>query len=238
MNPIVIIAAAIGAWWLYENHYLDGIKAAVGSATAGNDGKISGINPAAITPPVYQTPQTAAGPRFLGPPIVQTPEQATAGPVLMTPAGPQYITPPPIAGNRTLRIGTTNGIRGSRVTLPITLDSPDDVVAFSFSIEFDRTRLANPTITLAPSRPADAVLTLNPNQVASGLEGLLVDSSMPLETSVGPVEVLQISFDILASAPTGVGAINFVAHPAPESASDRYGNLLPMNYTAGAVIVG
>jgi len=90
-----------------------------------------------------------------------------------------------------VQIGTTNGMGGSIITIPITLQANGNEAAFGFSIKYDRRHLTFLNADLADS-DADATMFLNTNSNAQGRVGIAI---IPPDTfSSGAHEILLVTF--------------------------------------------
>lgn len=142
----------------------------------------------------------------------------------------------PVAANPVVRVVSQNTSPGATVVVPIFVDVSSDVVAFSYSVHFDRTKLTYVSTSLGSGVPSDAVLTLNVNRVndsPTGKLGVLVDSANQFE--FGPREMIRITFRVADNAPTGTTPITFSSVPTPRSTSDSDANLVPTTYQDGTV---
>jgi hypothetical protein len=139
---------------------------------------------------------------------------------------------------RTLRVVSTTAAPGSQVNVSIELDSVGDEVATSFSLVYDANKLRSPVITLGSGVPAETVLTVNPNQIANGRLGVLIDSTNAFAASSPSRQVIVVRFDVAASAPSGATEISFGGSPTVQSTSNYEAALLPTNYESGTVTIG
>ncbi|MEQ1645592.1 MAG: carboxypeptidase regulatory-like domain-containing protein, partial [Pyrinomonadaceae bacterium] len=99
-----------------------------------------------------------------------------------------------------ISIGKANGSTESRVSVPIGMRSNGDEVAVNFVVRYDTARLGNAAVQLVNS-PDGATLTANTEE--PGVIRVLVDSSTPFARSKAMETLVNISFDIAATAPTG-----------------------------------
>ncbi len=143
----------------------------------------------------------------------------------------------PAGGDRTLRIVSTNGVQGQQVTVSIELESQNDEVAASFSLDFDPTRLNSPTVAMGSGVPAGTAVNLNPNETANGRLGVLVDSPNTFSSSPPSRQVITVTFNIAADAALGATPITFVTAPTPLSVSNLPGALVPIIYEVGTVTI-
>ena len=131
---------------------------------------------------------------------------------------------------RTLRLGSANALAGSTVSIPIELEVQGDEVAASFTLNFDPAKLANPVLTLGARASADTTLTVN--TAASGRVMVLVDAGSSLSK-----QLVNVTFDVASSAPSGDTRINFASDPTPSSISDAAGQRLAAGYEDGTVTI-
>lgn len=130
--------------------------------------------------------------------------------------------------------------RGATVVVPVEVDVSSDVVGFSFSIEFDRTRLTYQSAALGSGVPAGSVLTLNTNKLVPansndpiGKLGIVVDSGNTFAN--GTRQLVTVTFTVASNAPTGLTPVTISADPTPKSTSDSQGNLVVTTYSDGNV---
>ncbi|MEQ1604525.1 MAG: carboxypeptidase regulatory-like domain-containing protein [Pyrinomonadaceae bacterium] len=159
-----------------------------------------------------------------------------AGTVVVRPEMTRASDDSPLGG-RTMTVVSTFGQVGTPVTVSIELDSQGDEVAASFSLGFDPAILSNPVVVIGSGAPPGANLSVNTNEAASGRLGILLDSTNPFTVSPPNRQVLTVTFNIAANAPTGATAITFITTPTPISISSAMGALLPAAYQVGTVTV-
>ncbi len=138
---------------------------------------------------------------------------------------------------RTMRVVSTNAAPGSQVTVSIELDSQNDEVAASFTLNFDAAKLSNPIVTLGSGAPTGAALGVNANEAGTGKLGILVDSSDSFIFSPPARQVIAVTFAVAANAPAGATPITFVTTPTPLSVSNPNGSLLQTVYEVGTVTI-
>lgn len=138
---------------------------------------------------------------------------------------------------RTMRVVSTNAAPGSQVTVSIELDSQNDEVAASFTLNFDAAKLSNPVVTLGTGAPAGASLGVNANETSGGKLGILVDSNDSFIFSPPARQVIAVTFTVAAGAPAGATPITFVTTPTPLSISNPIGSLLQTTYEVGTVTI-
>lgn len=135
-----------------------------------------------------------------------------------------------------LRLPIVSGVRGSTLSVPVTMDARGDEVAFMFSLHYQPTQLTNPRVSLG-SDVGGFTLTENLNNAGSGRIVVLLDGAPENPLPAGSRHVATITFDIPANAPAGPGGLNFASTPARLSTSDGYGNPLPTRYQNGHAII-
>ena len=153
-----------------------------------------------------------------------------------TPTATPAVTPTP-AIFRVVRVVSAIGSPGGPVIVPIEIDSLGNEAAIQFSISWDPAILSNPVVGLGSGAPAGSALTTNPNQVASGRLGILVDSSNTFTLSPPARQVVTVTFAVAAGAPFGPTAITFGDQPSGRGISDAFGNTLTATYANGAVTI-
>ena len=97
-------------------------------------------------------------------------------------------------------VGKASGSTESRVSVPVGMRSNGDEVAVNFVIRYDATRLGNAAVQLVNA--ADGA-TLTANTDEPGVIRVLVDSSGSFARSNAIETLVNISFDIASTAPTG-----------------------------------
>ena len=162
----------------------------------------------------------------------------TATPVgTATPTNTPTATPTP-ATARVVRVISAIGSPGGTVVVPISLDSLGNEAALQFSINFNTAILSNPTAVLGSGAPPNTSILVNPNEIAQGRFGVLVDSSNVFEQSPPSREVVRITFNVAANAPNGQTPITFGDQPITRSLSDALGNTITASYSNGVVSIG
>ncbi len=137
---------------------------------------------------------------------------------------------------RSLRIGSASAWAGSKVTLPIEIDANGDEAALSFSLSFDPMKFGNPQLSLADAIGSDSSLTYNAQK--PGYLSVLVDSNSSLVSSKQKgVVLMNLTFDVAASAAGGVSLVRFGSDPAPPAFSDLGAKHLDANFADGSVTV-
>ena len=187
--------------------------------------------------------------------LIQTRRYAARNDALQPAAGPTQEIP--AFTERTFQVKETNvysatmaapvvhvvsqtSSRGATVVVPVEVDVSSDVVGFSFSVEFDRTKLLYQSAALGSGVPAGSVLTLNTNKLVPadssdpiGKLGIVVDSGNMFAN--GTRQIVTVTFTVASNAPTGLTPVTISADPTPKSTSDSQGNLITTTYTDGNV---
>jgi len=157
------------------------------------------------------------------------PLQSVGGPGQLV-AAPMETMAQPIEGEpvRTMRIVSSAGNAGSRVTVPVALDALGDETAASFTVEFDAEKLANPTVALSTGAPEGTTLTANTDE--PGRVKVVIDSNT-LFTRANGQQFVLLTFDIARDARTGETPLTITGG----SISDDRADQLPTLYQNGAV---
>lgn len=171
------------------------------------------------------------------PVVTGTPTNTPTATPTATPTNTPTATPTP-ATARVVRVISTIGSPGGTVVVPISLDSLGNEAALQFSITFNTAILSNPTAVLGSGAPPNTSILVNPNEIAQGRFGVLVDSSNVFEQSPPSREVVRITFNVAANAPNGQTPITFGDQPIPRSLSDALGNTITASYSNGVVSIG
>lgn len=131
-------------------------------------------------------------------------------------------------------LGSTDADAGSQVTIPIEMIRRGDEVAASFTLNFDPSRLANPTLELGSGTEAsETILTVNRRRVASGQLGIVLDSERPFTGK----ELASVTFDVIVDSPSGDSVISFSDNFVAQSTADDLGERLPTSYENGAIYI-
>ena len=144
------------------------------------------------------------------------------------------------AANPAVRVVSKDSSRNATVVVPIEVDVSSDLAGFSFSIEFDRTKLTYQSASLGSGVPTGSGFTLNTNKLVPadpsdpiGKLGITIDSGTSF--AMGTRQLALVTFKVASNAPTGSTPITFSGDPTPFSSSDSLGNLVTTNYSGGSV---
>ena len=154
-----------------------------------------------------------------------------------TPTSTPTATPTPVSA-RVVRVVSAIGSPGGTVVVPITMDSLGNEAAIQFSFNFNTAILSNPTVVLGSGVPPNTSILTNPNEVGQGRFGVLIDSGNVFDISPPAREVLRITFNVAANAPTGQTNVTFGDQPISRALSDALGNTLTnVSYANGVVSI-
>ncbi|CAN5408760.1 hypothetical protein BH20ACI2_BH20ACI2_14390 [soil metagenome] len=172
---------------------------------------------------VIQARRYAAG---LDPP---TPAGGPLGPI--APVTVSSIAALSNAGQRTIRAATSAVCGGFYTTVAIMLDSDGNEAGAGFTVTFDPARLSTPEVSLGSDAAAsEFILTVNPNNIAAGELGILLDGPVPFAASPSQKHLVDIRFQVAPGANAGPTEINFNGKTIMLSTSDGLGTLLATNY--------
>lgn len=106
-----------------------------------------------------------------------------------------------------------------------------------FSFSFNTAILSSPVVALGSGVPPGTALTVNPNDIAFGRIGILVDSTSTFAASPPARQVVTVTFNVAPGAPLGPTPLTFGDVPSARGFSDAFGNPLAATYTDGTVTV-
>ncbi len=141
---------------------------------------------------------------------------------------------PPIV-SRIVRVADTNANPNSQVSVPITLNSQGNENAIGLSLSFNTAILSNPQVTLG-SDAANALITVNPNQVAQGRLGILLALPAGQRFSAGVRQIAIVTFAVAATSAAST-TITPVDQPILCQASDVNANSLPVSCVSGVLTI-
>ncbi len=133
---------------------------------------------------------------------------------------------------REVRIGTSIVDSPSTITVPVEITPFGNESAVSFTLEYDASTLANPTVALAEAAPDGSVLTVNANE--AGRLGMLIDSTNNFVASAVPRRFIMVTFEVTGDGSTG---LSLTGSLAAMGVSDAEGNMLSTTYVDGTVLV-
>ncbi len=149
------------------------------------------------------------------------------------------------AASRDMTIVSQNVSPGQQVTVPVTIESQGDENGFGFSIDYDTTKISNPTVQLGADTQGGLLI---PNTTNAGEVGVALVLQPGQTLTAGTRQLVTITFDVAADAPAGSTPLTFGNIPVASVTADQFAAPLPVNYingsiniqgpTAAAVIVG
>ena len=137
---------------------------------------------------------------------------------------------------RTIRAVSITAQPGQTATMAFELVSQGNEASTSFTVNFDPTRLSNPVAVLGSGAPANSAVNTNPNEIAMGRLGVLVDSTNAY--TAGTRQIMTITFNVAANAPNGAIPITFSGSPTIQSVGDVNGILQTTVYQPGNITIG
>ena len=137
---------------------------------------------------------------------------------------------------RAVDLGKTSIPRGGTGIVPVTLLALGDEDALGFTVTFDPTRLQFAGAQLVGAA-AGAALNVNASQAAQGRVGLALMLPLPGTFPAGRQEILELTFQALVGAPTGLTPLGFSDAVVICQVSNTLAAPLPATYSAGSVRV-
>lgn len=137
-----------------------------------------------------------------------------------------------------IRVVNANGSPGTNVDVDIELDGRGLERGFSFTLNFDQTRMSVVSVTegFSTSGPAHDFIP-NLSQVASGRIGILYNLTAPgaTLTPVGIKHLIRVKFAISGSSPLGPTPVTFSSLVAAQDVNDLAGDPLDTQWIDGVV---
>jgi hypothetical protein len=160
----------------------------------------------------------------------------------LTPAGgPTGPSIPAVAqaqvSGATSQVTITSGtvVKGSMVTLPITLQAQGTEAALGFSLNFDPTVLQFVSAVQGSADPS-AVLNVNSNQAASGRVAIVLSQPVAgTSFAAGTQQIAEVTFLAIASATNS--PVTFADSVVPRCISDANAQAVSANYVSTSVVV-
>jgi hypothetical protein len=125
--------------------------------------------------------------------------------------------------------------QGQVATVKVKLEAQGDETALGFSLGFDPEMLSFVSATLG-SGAAGASVNVNTLQSGDGKLGVALTLPMGNSFTAGTKEVVQVTFQVAASA-TGDCGLTFTDQPVPREISDAAANPLPAGYVSSTLVV-
>ncbi|MBP9109198.1 MAG: hypothetical protein KBF83_06555, partial [Pyrinomonadaceae bacterium] len=107
---------------------------------------------------------------------------------------------------------------------------PAGAAAASFTLNFDSSVLRGAIVELIDDGPEPSTLTVNYSEVADGELGILVDAA----ERAGKI---RVTFDVVADSDRKETEIGFSNSIATCSASDSFGQAIPVRFNGGSVLI-
>ncbi len=132
------------------------------------------------------------------------------------------------------RPGTGRAVRALiKASISVEFDSLGDEVVALFTLNFDASKLNNPTVTLGKEVPEGTTLTVNTGRAEDGQATVLVD--MPNALAKGAsTRIVTVTFDVVKGSPLGETPITF---DGSSSLADTAARSLDSVYTDGGVTI-
>ncbi|MGE3467355.1 MAG: carboxypeptidase regulatory-like domain-containing protein, partial [Pyrinomonadaceae bacterium] len=105
---------------------------------------------------------------------------------------------------RSIAVGSAIASTGSRVSVPVEFAATGGEMAISFTLRYDETRLSVRGVDPG-TLPEGSTLTVN--AIEPGLVRILIDSAAELAVPADVTALVNVSFDIAGSAPSGDTAV-------------------------------
>jgi hypothetical protein len=150
------------------------------------------------------------------------------------------LTPKAVGGTsggsgRIVRVASGSAQAGQACQVSVQLDSQGNENALGFDISFDPTALRFKSVVLG-SGTGGASLTVNTNQVGSGIIGVLVGLPIGNTFSAATLEVLKLSFTVVSAA-KGNTSVSFASKPVTPETVDAAAGTLATSYSSGSLSI-
>lgn len=125
---------------------------------------------------------------------------------------------------RELRI-VSESLEADKLNVAVEMTPFGDEFAAGFTLEYDETMFANPSVALGEAAPDSAVLTVNSNE--SGRIGILIDSADAFLPTAVPTRLVIVTFEVRAGT---FDKLRFALTDslAKTGFSDANGNTIPI----------
>ena len=142
------------------------------------------------------------------------------------------------AAPRTLTVESTSGSVGNAVTVDISVEAFGDEFGFTFSIDFDSTKLRLTDVATG-GIPGETITTniepSNPNPDPLGLSVRFGGNAIPANGGAKQV-LVRLTFQIIAGAGT-VSPVIFTSNPANQATTSQNGTRLETTFINGTVTI-
>lgn len=136
------------------------------------------------------------------------------------------------AGARTMSVSSRDASRGNQVTIPIVVEAQGDENGFSFSLNYESTKLSNPVVQVGTDM-AGAFLIPNTTQIGS--VGVVIALPPQQTIAAGTRTIVTVRFDVAGDAPVGPSPITFSDSPTLRRTSNALAQPLATTYVNGEV---
>lgn len=137
------------------------------------------------------------------------------------------------ATNRKIRVVNASAFPGQQVLVAIELDAQGDENSFGFSVNYDPTKLSNPSVSLGADTQGTTLIT---NTLQTGKVGVLIGLTPGTSIQTGVRQLVVIRFSVL-NVPSGQTPITFNDNPIGREVVDSNVNVLETNYADGIVTI-
>jgi len=138
------------------------------------------------------------------------------------------------AGNspRIVRIGLSNTVPGTSVTVPVELVSLGNENGVSFSFTYNQALLSSPVVALGDDA---AGATIIPNTSTAGVVGVVLALPSSQTFTAGTKQIVKVTFNTSPTAANNT-PLNFTNSPVVSKVSDAGANPLPTQFANGFVV--
>lgn len=137
------------------------------------------------------------------------------------------------ATNRAIRVVNASAFPGQQVLVAIELDAQGDENSFGFSLNYDPTKLSNPSVSLGADTQGTTLIT---NTLQAGKIGVLIGLTPGTSIQTGVRQIVVVRFTVL-NVPSGQTPITFNDNPIGREVVDANVNVLETNYANGIVTI-
>ena len=135
---------------------------------------------------------------------------------------------------RSIAVGDPVVVEEGVLAVPVTIEGYGEVVAASFTFEFDAGAFKGATIELGGDAPEGSVLTVNSSDIANGRIAVLLDSAIPIAAG-GQKTVVIVNLIRATDQPANDTQIRITDGIAKIALSDSNGNDLGVYTTSKTV---
>jgi hypothetical protein len=137
---------------------------------------------------------------------------------------------------RVIRVLDNTSSAGASVAIDIEVDAEGDETGYSFTLDYDHTKLSNPIASIGPN--GGTIQSVNNPLGLPGKKTFSVRNFPTTQYPAGNNQLLvRVTFDISVSATPGPTAITFSGNPTPNSVTDAGANTLAATFTGGTLTI-